>query len=101
MDQQITDPEKMIEAREAANTSNLDRAIDDMLVVVQAMLPGARQALRDGASASGEMASGFEHRRVDLDGKRQRGNRAHARDGDQTLADLAGFMRGVQFGIDS
>jgi hypothetical protein len=41
------------------------------------------------------MASGFEHHRVDLDGKRQRGNRAHAGDGGQTLADLAGFMRGV------
>jgi hypothetical protein len=46
------------------------------------------------------MASGFEHRRVDLDGKRQRGHGAHARNGDQTLADLAGFVRGVQFGVD-
>ena len=46
------------------------------------------------------MASGFEHRRIDLDSKRQRGNRAHARDGDQTLADLAGFVRGVQFGVE-
>jgi hypothetical protein len=34
------------------DASNLDRAIDDMLALVQAMLPGARRALRDGASAS-------------------------------------------------
>ena len=39
-------------------------------------------------------------RRIDLDGKRQRGNRAQARDGDQTLADLAGLVRGSQLGID-
>ncbi len=46
------------------------------------------------------MASRLEHRRVDLDGKRQRGDWADARDGDETLADLAGFVRGVQFGVD-
>jgi len=70
---------------------------------------------RSEARPCGEMASGLEHLRVDLDGKRQRGNRAHAgnrvakrtdvpedvsRTGDQTLADLAGFVRGVQFGVD-
>ena len=54
-----------------------------------------RTFLRREARPCGEMAPGFEHRRVDFDGKRQRGNRAHARDGDQTLADVAGFMRGL------
>ena len=34
------------------DTSRLDRAIDDLLALAQAMLPGARRALRDGASAS-------------------------------------------------
>ena len=52
MAQQITALERLIEAQEAPSTSNLDRAIDDMLALVQAMLPGARRALRDGASAS-------------------------------------------------
>jgi hypothetical protein len=49
---QPTSLEKLIETREVASLSNLDRAIDDMLALVQAMLPGARRALRDGASAS-------------------------------------------------
>ena len=44
--------EKLIETRGIASTSNLDQAIDDMLALVQAMLPGARRALRDGASAT-------------------------------------------------
>jgi hypothetical protein len=34
------------------DASSIDRAIDDLLALVQAMLPGARRALRDGASAS-------------------------------------------------
>ena len=52
MAQQITALEKLIEAQEAASTSSIDRAIDDMLALAQAMLPGARRALRDGAFAS-------------------------------------------------
>jgi hypothetical protein len=47
MNQPITNLEKLIEAQEVVSTSNLDRAIDDMLALVQAMLPGARRALRD------------------------------------------------------
>jgi hypothetical protein len=52
MAQQITNLEKLIEAQEAPSTSSIDRAIDDMLALVQAMLPGARRALRDGDGAS-------------------------------------------------
>ena len=52
MGQQITNLEKLIEAQEAPSTSSIDRAIDDMLALVQAMLPGARRALRDGDVAS-------------------------------------------------
>ena len=53
MDQQNLHPlERLIEAQEGTSMSNIDRAIDDMLALVQAMLPGARRALRDGASAS-------------------------------------------------
>ena len=32
--------EKLIQAQEAPSTSSIDRAIDDMLALVQAMLPG-------------------------------------------------------------
>jgi hypothetical protein len=34
------------------DASSMDRAIDDLLALVQVMLPGARRALRDGDVAS-------------------------------------------------
>jgi hypothetical protein len=52
MAQQITNLEKLVEAQEANDASSINRAIDDLLALVQAMLPGARRALRDGDVAS-------------------------------------------------
>ena len=52
MDQPASTLEELIEAQEVAIVSGIDRAIDDLLALVQAMLPGARRALRDGASAT-------------------------------------------------
>jgi hypothetical protein len=55
MAQQITNLEKLVEAQEANDASSINRAIDDLLALVQAMLPGARRALRDGdASTAGD-----------------------------------------------
>src|ERR1700727_2362247 len=64
------------------------------------LFAAGRTFLRGQACPGGEMAAGFEHRRVDLDGQCQRDNWADARYGDQTLAELAGFVRGAQFGVD-
>ena len=46
------------------------------------------------------MAVGLERRRIDLGRKRQCDDRADSRDGRQTCADLAGLVRGIQFGVD-
>jgi hypothetical protein len=48
----------------------------------------------------GQMAARFKRSWIDLDRERQRGERSHAGNRGQTLADLVGFMRGGQFGIE-
>jgi hypothetical protein len=60
--------ENLIETRGVASTSNLDRAIDDMLALVQAMLPGARRALRDGSAASAGDREDLEDLRASVAG---------------------------------
>ena len=84
MAQQITNLEKLVEAQEANDASSIDRAIDDLLALVQAMLPGARRALRDGdASTAGDREDLEDpeecRRRARHDDERQPVVQAHAR----------------------
>ena len=52
----------------ALDASSIDRAIDDLLVLIQAMLPGARRALRGGDAATAGDREDLEDLRATIAG---------------------------------